>query len=51
MVLGPFIYFARVIQQSGFGIRNFKQTSTTATSGAALSALRSALKLSIYAYA
>ena len=45
-------FFARVIQQLGFWtLRKFKPTSTTATSGAVPSALRSALDSSIQAYA
>ena len=44
-------FLARVIQQLGFGLRKVKPTSTTATSGAAPSALRSALDSSIQAYA
>ena len=47
MVLGAFPFFARVIQQLGFGARNFKQTSTAATAGVAPCALRSALDLSV----
>ena len=51
MVLGSFVFLLVWFSSWVFGLRKLKPTSTTATSGAAPSALRSALDSSIQAYA
>ena len=51
MVLGSFVFLLVWFSSYVFGLRKFKPTSTTDTSGAAPSALRSALDSSIQAYA